>query len=144
MSIQNEHNDTEPKDHKCDICGITISDCTGGVATCINKAVCDICGNEYGEVDANNHAELKHVEAKDATVDDEGNIEYWYCEDCGKYFGDKDGNNEISLADTIIAKLEKPADNPPTGENSIIFSLALTLISTMGIVCVENKRKRRG
>ena len=29
---------------------------TGGTATCTKKAVCDVCGNEYGENDSTNHA----------------------------------------------------------------------------------------
>ena len=33
--------------------------CTGGTATCINKAVCTICGQEYGELDPSNHAGKK-------------------------------------------------------------------------------------
>lgn len=81
---------------------------SGGTATCVKKATCDVCQAEYGDIDANNHEELKHVEAKAATKEQEGNIEYWYCEDCGKYFADKAGEKEIAQADTVIAKL--PAD----------------------------------
>ena len=29
---------------------------SGGTATCVSKAVCDVCGKEYGEFDNNNHA----------------------------------------------------------------------------------------
>lgn len=32
------------------------ADCSGGTATCAAKAVCSVCSNEYGSVDANNHA----------------------------------------------------------------------------------------
>ena len=81
---------------------------SGDTATCVKKATCDVCQAEYGDIDANNHEELKHVEAKAATKDQEGNLEYWYCEDCGKYFADKGGEKEIAQADTVIAKL--PAD----------------------------------
>ena len=88
---------------------------SGGTATCVKKAVCDICKAEYGDVDPNNHESLKHVEAKAATKDQEGNIEYWYCEDCGKYFADKAGEKEIAQADTVTAKL--PADASGTKKN---------------------------
>ena len=56
-------------DHKCDVCGKQLSECadnnndhlcdtcckkltehTGGTATCTARAVCDICGKEYGEL----------------------------------------------------------------------------------------------
>lgn len=81
---------------------------SGGTATCVKKATCDVCQAEYGDIDFNNHEGLKYVEAKAATKEQEGNIEYWYCEDCGKYFADKGGEKEIAQADTVIAKL--PAD----------------------------------
>ena len=87
---------------------------SGGTATCVKKATCDVCKAEYGAIDASNHESLKHVEAKAATKDQEGNIEYWYCEDCGKYFADKAGEKEIAQADTVIAKL--PAD-PAADQN---------------------------
>lgn len=48
---------------------------------------------------------LTVVEAKAATVTEQGNIKYYLCEDCGKYFSDAEGENEISLADTVIQKL---------------------------------------
>ena len=105
----------ENKDHKCDTCGKTLSDHTGGTATCKEKAKCDVCGAEYGELDGGNHSDMKYIEAKAATKDAEGNIEYRYCADCGKYFADKDGAKEITKADTVIAKLpeEKPTEEKP-------------------------------
>lgn len=47
------------KDHKCDLCGKTLSEHTGGTATCKDKAKCAVCGESYGELDANNHTDLK-------------------------------------------------------------------------------------
>ena len=83
----------------------------GGTATCTEKAVCDICGEEYGEVNAASHTNLVKTEDKAATHMTEGNIEYWYCDGCDKYFSDKAGTQEIALADTVIPKLtEHTAD----------------------------------
>ena len=83
----------------------------GGTATCTEKAVCDICGEEYGELNASNHTNLVKTEAKAVTHMTEGNIEYWYCDGCDKYFSDKAGTQEIALADTVIPKLtEHTAD----------------------------------
>ena len=117
-----------------------------GEATCVSKAVCEVCKAQYGDVDATNHkhteirdakpateqekgytgdiwcidcnkkiatgseiAMLEHkltlVEAKDATVTEQGNIKYYYCENCGKYFADVAGAKEISLSETVIKKL---------------------------------------
>ena len=119
---------------------------SGGEATCVSKAVCEVCKAQYGDVDATNHkhteirdakpateqekgytgdiwcidcnkkiatgseiAVLEHkltlVEAKDATVTEQGNIKYYYCENCGKYFADVAGAKEISLSETVIKKL---------------------------------------
>ena len=119
---------------------------SGGEATCVSKAVCEVCKAQYGDVDVANHkhteirdakpateqekgytgdtwcidcnkkiatgseiAMLEHkltlVEAKDATVTEQGNIKYYYCENCGKYFADEDGTKEISLSEAVIQKL---------------------------------------
>lgn len=75
---------------------------SGGTATCTDRAVCDICGEEYGEINASNHTNLVKTEAKDATCTEDGNIEYWYCEACHKYFSDEALTEEIKLADTVI------------------------------------------
>lgn len=50
---------------------------------------------------------LTKTEAKAPTNTDTGNIEYWYCEVCNKYFSDEKAEHEITLEDTIIAKLPK-------------------------------------
>ena len=55
--------------------------------------------------------DMKHVEAKEATHLEEGNIEYWYCEYCDKYYEGALGTNELSLEDITIPKL---ADHTPT------------------------------
>ena len=79
--------------------------CSGGKATCKDEAVCEICKESYGSPDPNNHAHLKHIDAKAATVAEEGNIAYWYCGDCNKYFSDAAAETEITKADTVTAKL---------------------------------------
>lgn len=56
----------------------------GGKATCIKKAVCTVCGKEYGEVDPTNHegeTELRNV--KKATCTEDGNTGDTYCKSCG-------------------------------------------------------------
>ena len=99
----------------------------GGTATCAERAVCEVCGKAYGELDPNSHTGLKHIPAKAATEDAEGNIEYWYCGGCGKYYSDKDGAKEIKKADTVTAKLPK---TPPTGDtSSLTLWMALVLAS---------------
>ena len=77
----------------------------GGEADCVNQAVCIYCGEAYGEVDSTNHVHLEHAPARDATVTETGNIEYWYCTDCRRYFADADGKNVITQEGTITPKL---------------------------------------
>ena len=78
---------------------------SGGTATCKNKAICEVCGESYGKLDPNNHASLKHIDAKAATKTSEGNIEYWYCDGCNKYYKDAKATQEITKAQTVTAKL---------------------------------------
>ena len=77
----------------------------GGEASCVNQAVCIYCGEAYGEVDSTKHVHLEHAPARDATVTETGNIEYWYCTDCRRFFADADGKNVITQEDTITPKL---------------------------------------
>ena len=122
--------------------GLETKDCSGGKATCAEKAVCEVCGKAYGELDPKNHTNLQHISAKAATEDAEGNIEYWYCEGCNQYYSDKDGTKEIKKADTVTAKLPK---SPPTGDNSnLMLWIALLFISggVLTGVTVFDKRKR--
>ena len=122
--------------------GLETKDCSGGKATCKDKAVCEVCGKAYGELDPKNHTALKHIPAKAATEDAEGNIEYWYCEGCDKYYSDKYGTKEIAKADTVTAKLPK---STPTGDTSnLMLWIALLLASggaVIGAAVVSKKKK---
>ena len=133
------------KDHKCDYCGKKLTEHTGGKATCKDKAKCEVCGAEYGELDPKNHTNLKHFPAKAATKTTEGNIEYWYCEGCGKYFSDKDGTKEIKKADTVTTKLKDDSKSPQTGDSSnFALWLALLFVSggaAIGTTVVSRKKK---
>ena len=97
----------------CTCNAVETQNCSGGKATCKDKAICEICGDSYGSLDPNNHTDLKHIDAKAATAAEEGNIAYWYCGDCNKYFSDAAAKTEITRADTVTAKLPQPT-TPPT------------------------------
>ena len=134
------HEDAD-EDHVCDYCGKVITNHIGGNKTCRDKAVCEACGKSYGELDPNNHTDLKHFPAKAATEDSEGNIEYWYCSGCNKYYRGKDGTKEIAKADTVTAKLPK---SPQTGDNSnLMLWFALLFISGGACTALTVKRKYR-
>ena len=141
--VISNHEDAD-KDHVCDLCGKVITNHAGGKETCRDKAVCEVCGKAYGELDPKNHTDLKHFPAKAATEDAEGNVEYWHCDDCNKYYSDKDGTKELKKADTVTSKLPK---SPQTGDNSnLMLWIALLLISggaLIGTTVTEKKKKQK-
>ena len=55
--------------------------CTGGKATCSAKAVCEVCGGEYGEKDSNNHDLVQHA-AQAPTCTEKGWDAYEACKNC--------------------------------------------------------------
>ena len=121
---------------------VTVNDGhTGGTATCAQKAVCEVCGKAYGELDPKNHTDLKHIPAKAATRTAGGNIEYWYCEDCDKYFADAAATKEIKQADTVTAKLSGAAKSPQTGGDSGVVTVLL--LSGGAFICLVSRRKKR-
>lgn len=63
----------------CD--AVETADCTGGTATCSTKAVCEVCGEEYGEKDSNNHDLVQHA-AKAPTCTEKGWDAYETCSRC--------------------------------------------------------------
>lgn len=125
--------------------GVETMACSGGNATCTEKAVCEYCGKAYGKTDLNNHTDLKHIDAKAATKTTEGNIEYWYCGGCDKYYSDKDGINEIKKADTVTAKLPGNPKSPRTGNASdLALWISLLLVSggVTGVTAALRKKKK--
>ena len=148
---QNSDEKTHTRICKRDASHTETENCHGGTADCTHKAVCTVCGGEYGELDPKNHTNLKHFAAKAATKTTEGNIEYWYCSGCKKYYKDATATQEIKQADTVTAKLPggtvKPgADkSPQTGDNSnLLLWIALLFISggaAIGTTVVSKKKK---
>ena len=80
----------------CETCGKIFSDAEGKTEIKLSDTVIPATGHN-----------LIKTEANKATVDASGNIEYWYCSDCEKYFKDEKGEHEITLDETVIAKLPK-------------------------------------
>ena len=63
----------------CD--AVDTASCTGGTADCSTKAVCAVCGKEYGEKDPDNHA-LEQRAAKAPTCTEIGWDAYETCSRC--------------------------------------------------------------
>ena len=131
--------DHEWKDGVCEECEYVCSH-IGGEANCVDKAICEICGESYGELNPDNHKSLKHFEANAATTKAEGNIEYWYCDSCKKYFSDEAAAKEITKAATVIAKLPEAK----TGDmNNIVLWLALMALAGGAVVGTTVAAKKR-
>lgn len=121
-------------------CGaLETESCTGGEATCVDRAVCEVCGGAYGDVDAHRHADLRHVEAKAATTEAPGNIEYWYCAACGKYFADAQACRELRQTDTVTEKL--PA--APTEDEAPLTLWVIVLAVCAGLALLLLVLRRR-
>ena len=56
----------------------------GTPATCVSKAVCSVCGETFGEVDATNHVHTTVKNRKEATCTQTGYTGDTYCTDCNK------------------------------------------------------------
>lgn len=82
--------------------------CSGGIATCTNRAICSICGNEHGEL-ADHDYEVKLTPAK---CDEQGYTTYT-CVRCGESYQD----NFIpalghKLKGNLCEYCSRPFDNP--------------------------------
>ena len=75
---------------------------TGGTATCIAKAICEVCGQAYGGFAAHS---LTKTEAKAATCTEDGNNEYYTCSKCGGVFKDEAGTQATTVAAETLKKL---------------------------------------
>ena len=56
----------------------------GTPATCVSKAVCSVCSETFGEVDATNHVHTTVKNRKEATCTQTGYAGDTYCTDCDK------------------------------------------------------------
>ena len=74
-------NGTHTRTCKNDSSHAETQDCSGGTATCVSKAYCDVCNSPYGNTDPNAH-DVEHHKAKAATCLEKGWNEYNTCSRC--------------------------------------------------------------
>ena len=72
--------------YHCPYCGeeYGYSDHCGGKATCVSPAVCEVCGAEYGEPDADVHVHTRVYGYKPASCIAEGATGVTVCDDCSQ------------------------------------------------------------
>ena len=82
--------------------------CSGGTATCTEKAVCKICNTAYGELNASNHTGGTEVRGRvEATTSADGYTGDTYCKGC---------NTKIATGESIPKK--DSGDSPSGGSSS--------------------------
>lgn len=76
--------------YTCSVCGdnytsdeVASLGHTGGVANCKDKAICETCGEAYGEINADNHKTIVIDKAVEATCSAAGLTEGSHCDACG-------------------------------------------------------------
>ena len=83
-----------------------------------------ICANdpthtETRVVEKLGHA-MTHVEAKDPTCTEDGNVEYYECGNCGKKFADEEGTTEITT-DVVLPKKGHTPEEALSSDSSYHF-----------------------
>ena len=109
-------------DTYCKDCGETLATGTtiekkphtvGTSATCVSKAVCSVCGETFGEVDASNHVHTTVKNLKEATCTQTGYTGDTYCADCNKLLGM--GKELAALGHSYTSKVTKAATTTEEG-----------------------------
>ena len=109
-------------DTYCKDCGETLATGTaiekkphtvGTSATCVSKAVCSVCGEAFGEVDASNHVHTTVKNLKEATCTQTGYTGDTYCADCNKLLGM--GKELAALGHSYTSKVTKAATTTEEG-----------------------------
>ena len=83
--------------------------CSGGTATCQERATCSACGNAYGAL--GEHTLIEHVH-KEPTCTELGNQQYWECSTCHALFSDAEGSATTTMEDITIAQTGHDWDKP--------------------------------
>lgn len=86
----------------------------GTPATCVSKAVCSVCGESFGEVDATNHVHTTVKNRKEATCTQTGYTGDTYCTDCNKLL--RTGEELAALGHDYKATVTK---QPTTTEEGV-------------------------
>lgn len=106
----------------------------GGTATCIDKAVCTVCKQEYGSIDSDNHAKKSNVWSNDATG-------HWHgCEACHAQLdkaehissgpATEDNAELCTICDYVITRASGCVATPVISPNGGTFSGSRTVSIT--------------
>ena len=135
-------------------CGVTITTGetvpatgkhTGGVATCMQQAVCTVCGQAYGEKDADNHSFTKYVSDRNATCRKDGTKTAKCDYGCGKTDTVQDRGSKLGhdFAGDTCRRCGVSRWLPDTGDKIMIAVAALAVSGTALLILLLRKKKQR-
>ena len=101
--------------HPCVVDGCLVTyepeACNGGTATCTARAVCEVCQNEHGALDQNNHSFTKYVSDKNATAEADGTKTANCDRGCGKTHSVTErGSSLVTAVESFDANKVKQED----------------------------------
>ncbi len=110
-------------DTYCEICGVMTMSGTetppaghkGGIAGCVSKAVCGVCGEEYGDTDPDNHIHTETRNEKAATCTESGYSGEVVCTDCNALI--QPGNATEALGHDYRSEI---TTKPTTGSEGVM------------------------
>lgn len=152
--------------HTCDYCGGRMSECTGGTATCTQKALCEICGAEHGELlkhsygeawdaDKDNHYHVcscgkkadiaahteKVLNAKEATTTEKGYSGDTVCSVCGYEMAK---GKDIPIKTNPATPDTDTPSSPQTGDTeNITLWFTLMILSGIALISIFTRSKSR-
>ena len=100
---------------------------SGGEATCVSKAVCEVCKAQYGDVDATNHKHTEIRDAKPATEQEKGYTGDTWCIDCNKKIAT---GSEIAMLEHKLTLVEAK-DATVTEQGNIKYYIAKTAVNIL-------------
>lgn len=119
----------------------------GGIATCTKKAVCEVCGVEYGDIDSSNHFNKEIRNAVKATEETQGYTGDIYCSDCGTLVEKGEvipvlEKSKVEENDESVAKTD--STKPQTDDNShIMLWVSLLVISGICFVVIAKCKTKK-
>lgn len=128
--------------HKCQGCDEKMDAAahSGGEATCEGKAVCAVCGVEYGELA--DHSYEDWVIVREATETANG-LKERTCTVCGE----KESEEIPATGETPDTNPEPGDKIPQTGENVpwiVLATAILASVVSVGSLLIQRKRKQKG
>ena len=128
--------------HKCQRCDEKMDAAahSGGEATCEGKAVCAVCGVEYGELA--DHSYEDWVIVREATETANG-LKERTCTVCGE----KESEEIPATGETPDTNPEPGDKIPQTGENVpwiVLATAILASVVSVGSLLIQRKRKQKG